>query len=49
MKLFLADGPYIRLNEGNLSEEFQRTLEIDCEFLFVCLFVYLERFSLSSN
>jgi len=30
MKLFHADGPYIQLKEGNLSEEFQRTLEIDC-------------------
>ena len=37
MKLFHADGPYIQLKEGNLSEEFQRTLEIDCElwFLFI--------------
>lgn len=24
------DGPCIRLREGNLSEEFQRTREIDC-------------------
>jgi len=30
MKLSLADGPYIPMREGNLSEEFQRTLEIDC-------------------
>ena len=34
MKLFHADGPYIQLKEGNLSEEFQRTLEIDCELFF---------------